>query len=263
MTSSGVSERGGSKGNGSVISSSRPRPGRCAVLNRGWWNYEWCHGGGVRQFHVDAPTGVEAPSWSLGATLLDRGLVEREVPPVVGGGERGRRRCSSPTPPPPHPPTLPSAAAAYYFTSHFFRGGQHCDETGKGRSTEVQFFCCSQSLATGACGGSVPAAAPLPHAFPPSSSSSAPTIESVEEPATCKYVMRVCLPTLCVPEHPAAAATDPAAAAAAAAPGEEEAEAEAFVGLLWGAVIDGGNEVARELLAPGHYATGAASVRFA
>ena len=73
--------------------------------------------------------------------------------------------------------------------------------------------------------------------------------------------MRVCLPTLCVQEHPQAAA-DPAVPAAAAAMGEKE-EAPAFVGLMWGAVIDGGNEVARELLAPGHYATGAASVRFA
>jgi hypothetical protein len=64
---------------------------------------------------------------------------------------------------------VPSAA---YYTSHFFRGGQvsvirhvlltlsdftspqpvlqHCDETGKGRATEVQFYCCQ------------PAAVPVP-----------------------------------------------------------------------------------------------------
>ncbi|KAA0146080.1 hypothetical protein FNF29_08268 [Cafeteria roenbergensis] len=30
-----------------------------------------------------------------------------------------------------------------YFTSHFFDGGQHCDETGKGRQTEVQYLCCN------------------------------------------------------------------------------------------------------------------------
>lgn len=70
--------------------------------------------------------------------------------------------------------------------------------------------------------------------------------------------MRVCLPTLCIPEPTTAAAAAAAATEEEGGPGDSS-----FVGLMWGAVIDGGSEVARELIAPGHYATGAASVRFA
>jgi hypothetical protein len=36
-----------------------------------------------------------------------------------------------------------------------------------------------------------------------------------------------------------------------------------FYGLLWGAVLDEGNSVARDLLSPGPYSTGTSHVRFA
>jgi hypothetical protein len=61
-------------------------PGVCAVLNRGWWNYEWCHRTGVRQFHIDHPSGVQKPTWSLGSQLLDRGAVERTLPTGPNSG---------------------------------------------------------------------------------------------------------------------------------------------------------------------------------
>jgi hypothetical protein len=84
-----------------------------------------------------------------------------------------------------------------YYTSHFYANGQHCDETGKGRATEVQFFCCgaetssssSSSSSSGGGGG-------------------APHILDLAEPGgagTCKYILRVCVPALCA-EHPMARA---------------------------------------------------------
>lgn len=129
----------------------RPRAtaGKCVVLNRGYWNYEWCHGVGVRQFHVEqAPNGggVQNPAWSMGNEMLERGAVTREVPPIIPGceyyGSTLMQAC---------PSTAVVSSAAFYFTSHFFRGGQMCHETGKGRATEVQFFCCSQTVHSGAC----------------------------------------------------------------------------------------------------------------
>ena len=104
-------------------------------------------------------------------------------------------------------------------------------------------------------GSSSPPTACLPVCLPE------PTIESVEEPSTCKYVMRACVPSLCVADSPPQPPAEPRDAGDASDVGA--GARPPFVGLLWGAVLDGGNEVARELLAPAHYATGASSIRFA
>ena len=82
--------------------------------------------------------------------------------------------------------------SAGYYTSHFYANGQHCDETGKGRATEVQFFCCGAETSSSGSG----------------SGSGAPHILDLAEPGgagTCKYILRVCVPALCA-EHPMARA---------------------------------------------------------
>jgi hypothetical protein len=66
---------------------------------------------------------VDAPDYSLGH-YDDSGKFER---PSGGAG----------------------AEAPGYYTSHFFAGGQRCDETGKGRATEVQYFCCPFARSAG------------------------------------------------------------------------------------------------------------------
>ncbi|KAA0145782.1 hypothetical protein FNF31_07961 [Cafeteria roenbergensis] len=100
--------------------------------SQGFWTYEVCHEREVNQFHVKPEVGVQVrqsssangdgggstpqavrdPSWSLGTR-----------------SSKARRHRESTNP--------------KYFTSHFFDGGQHCDETGKGRQTEVQYLCCN------------------------------------------------------------------------------------------------------------------------
>jgi len=80
-----------------------------------------------------------------------------------------------------------------YYTSHFFLRGQNCDETGRGRSSEVQFFCCVTRGAT----------------------STEAYIESITEPSLCKYRLRVCVPSLCVGGVAAAQAAAIEAATAA------------------------------------------------
>jgi hypothetical protein len=126
-----------------------------------------------------------------------------------------------------------------------------------------------------------------------------PTVESVEEPSICKYVLQVCVPALCelsIPSvtTPSSDATDGHVLEAglgttAQQQPEEPEDAEAssydatssrgdaaaavqpgavipppmFYGLLWGAVLDEGNSIARDLLSPGPYSTGTSHVRFA
>ena len=119
-----------------------------------------------------------------------------------------QRDFSRPSPSPPHCPLpfpppqnsaaqkeriAPAGASAGYYTSHFYANGQHCDETGKGRATEVQFFCCGAETSGGSGSGS---------------GGGAPHILDLAEPGgagTCKYILRVCVPALCA-EHPMARA---------------------------------------------------------
>jgi len=121
--------------------------GVCLLLPKGWWTFQWCHRKRVNQFHRESEGGVMSPDWSLG-DFDDSGRLERT--------------------------RSPWSASAGYYTSHFFTGGQRCDETGKGRSTEVQFFCCAHAK------------------------QAPPFIEDVEEQQMCKYRVRVCVPALCV-----------------------------------------------------------------
>ena len=181
---------------------SYPNPG-------GWWTYTFCHGVKVEQYH-------ESTRWSMG-TFADQGRVSGEG---QAGAEEGAGASLRPHfsplshahapphthPPPPSPCALqkerltPSASMLQrgYYTSHFYTNGQHCDETGKGRATEVQFYCCSSSSE-----GSGLAAA---------GRGSQPYILSLTEPGgegTCKYVLSVCVPALCA-EHPMAKAVSAA-----------------------------------------------------
>tara|TARA_Y100000780_G_C13672833_1_gene413098 strand:- start:1039 stop:2016 length:978 start_codon:yes stop_codon:yes gene_type:complete len=142
-----------------------PLRGSCAELTQGFWTYEVCHEREVNQFHVKPEVGVQVrqsssangdgggstpqavrdPSWSLGTR-----------------SSKARRHRESTNP--------------KYFTSHFFDGGQHCDETGKGRQTEVQYLCCNGVHNA---------------------------IIAVDEPDVCSYKVQVCIRGAC--EGPAAA----------------------------------------------------------
>ncbi|ETV91447.1 hypothetical protein H310_13990 [Aphanomyces invadans] len=55
---------------------------------------------------------------------------------------------------------------------HHFTGGQHCDENGKLRSTTVKFVCCPEQPDV--------------------------SVDTIEEPSLCTYLMRVCVPNLCL-----------------------------------------------------------------
>ncbi|POM66052.1 Hypothetical protein PHPALM_18147 [Phytophthora palmivora] len=58
----------------------------------------------------------------------------------------------------------------------YFAGGQHCDENGELRSTKVVYTCCKSR----------------PKEL---------SVEKVDEPALCTYLITVCVPSLCTTDH--------------------------------------------------------------
>lgn len=91
----------------------RALKGVCTVVHLGWWNYEWCHRKEVSQFHYEVinGVGVRKPQWSLGkfthSTIIrDHDDDDGDIQMII---------------------------------DHYV-GGQHCDETGDHRSTEVSNF---------------------------------------------------------------------------------------------------------------------------
>jgi hypothetical protein len=125
----------------------------CVTLEQGWWSYKWCHRKEIRQFHAE-PNGQVAHDWSLGK--FDAGGKKFRVDPTAGSSKSK------------------SGGAAQTFYSHFFVGGQKCDETKSQRQTEVQFFCCDDDKGT--------------------------YIRSIQEPGVCRYTLKVCVAELCSSE---------------------------------------------------------------
>jgi hypothetical protein len=118
--------------------------GSCLRLPLGWWTVELCHGRHVRQLHFDSSGKLEV-DFSLGTYRADARI------------ERISKEYR-------------------HFTSHFYDGGQWCDETQSDRRTEVAYYCCPDKM--GIVQG--------------------PIIESFGEPKLCSYRIRVCVPALCV-----------------------------------------------------------------
>lgn len=56
--------------------------------------------------------------------------------------------------------------------AHYFAGGQHCDENGELRSSKVVYTCCK-------------------------SRPSAASVDKIDEPTLCSYLISVCVPELC------------------------------------------------------------------
>ena len=135
-----------------------------------------------------------------------------------------------------------------YFNSVFYSGGQHCDETGVGRATEVQHLCCHDLV-----------------------SDSVPYVRDVEEPAICSYIMRVCVPSLCAAfaSETVAVATGTSAAIKRRVPRpialpdaqyESSEFPDSFYAAVWSKLlVEGGDEF--ESIAGGEIADGVGPVR--
>ena len=133
----------------------------CALLRTPeYWSYEWCHRREVRQFHEIFPAEgdgggdsdgakpnavavpIRDPSWSLGK------FARTETRYFEGRKERG------------------VASVVDYFVE-----GQMCDETGSGRQTAVEFYCCSAETLPVEVKARIAGVTPAPMAVAPDSPS--------------------------------------------------------------------------------------------
>ena len=161
--------------------------GQCDVLSMGWWSYEWCHRKHVRQFHVDHAAGTVDPEWSLGSFAHSQELAAGE------------------------------ASADQFPVVDDFAGGQHCDETGSGRSTRVEFRCCEGAADAATAGASAKQGrgkrGKAARGSKQQAAAAVASLASISEPSVCNYEAVICTPLAC--DY----------AAAGAATGDERADA--------------------------------------
>ena len=93
-----------------------------------------------------------------------------------------------------------AASGAVEQATDVFSGGQHCDETGVGRSTRVEFRCCSEDDGAGAAAAVAEAVASAGDKSRNKRRPKAPalaTLSAIREPEVCAYEAVVCTPLLC------------------------------------------------------------------
>eukprot|EP00603_Paraphysomonas_imperforata_P003268 CAMPEP_0114421152 /NCGR_PEP_ID=MMETSP0103-20121206/4927_1 /TAXON_ID=37642 ORGANISM="Paraphysomonas imperforata, Strain PA2" /NCGR_SAMPLE_ID=MMETSP0103 /ASSEMBLY_ACC=CAM_ASM_000201 /LENGTH=455 /DNA_ID=CAMNT_0001589657 /DNA_START=250 /DNA_END=1617 /DNA_ORIENTATION=+ len=132
----------------------------CIIKAIDWWSYEWCHRKEVKQFHLDVDHNAKKhfrnPEWSLGTYVYSdyysNEFDEETVEEVID----------------------------------YYEDGQMCDETEKGRKTEVHLRCCSEDRAIHTYKGAdgIPTDKIL-------------TFQQIRETQTCSYQIDLCTPLLC------------------------------------------------------------------
>mmetsp|Transcript_24966 Transcript_24966/g.38852 ORF Transcript_24966/g.38852 Transcript_24966/m.38852 type:complete len:284 (+) Transcript_24966:43-894(+) len=86
----------------------------CVVRNEGWWSYEFCASGSVRQYHEDRQTGA----------------IEADIPLGYAPTKRQWRLISDET------------AMDEVYVTEMYKGGQKCDLPPQlPRQTEIRWFC--------------------------------------------------------------------------------------------------------------------------
>jgi len=160
--------------------------GKCTVSRQGWWTFQWCHRKEIRQYHTEQD-GKRGQDWSLGRFNTK-------------GAKTKKRKKNSEN----------------KFDSHVFVDGQHCDETGKGRTTEVVFSCCENDQSE--------------IARQAKEESEEVYIRSIKEPAVCSYLLQVCAKQLCetAPKRRCKGKLSPLNSTAASA-----RSLQSFYGLIW------------------------------
>jgi len=142
----------------------------CAVLPAQYWNYEWCFRKEIKQFHLEPPIEDDqqvrrSPEWSLGkfthSDIKRESSSNSDSNSIIEDNDK---------------------ADPIIKVIDYFEDGQHCDETGEGRKSEVHIQCCdSLTDPDGAHNQNGPKA----------------YLSDVTEPALCYYKFTVCTKLLC------------------------------------------------------------------
>jgi hypothetical protein len=159
----------------------------CAEKQLGWWHYRWCHLQSVRQFHLEKDGTMSAEA-SLGvfdetaSNSMNAKRRKREQNKRNAAQKNNLNKGSG------------NSVVDREKYSHLFTNGDVCQETKKRRRTEVRFKCCDSGRSTVLSSASSAS----------TSSGSAGTtirneasIQSIQEPTTCSYLITVCTRHAC------------------------------------------------------------------
>ncbi|KAH9322309.1 hypothetical protein KI387_016948, partial [Taxus chinensis] len=101
---------------------------QCFLRHEGWWSYEFCYKGKVRQIHIE-----------------DKKLAQQFVLGVYDEAATEALRQSSPDVSVQKDPRSKTAAQRYH--AHVYTNGTICDLTNDPRETEVRFMCSGSNRA--------------------------------------------------------------------------------------------------------------------
>mmetsp|Transcript_38000 Transcript_38000/g.50045 ORF Transcript_38000/g.50045 Transcript_38000/m.50045 type:complete len:1155 (-) Transcript_38000:35-3499(-) len=120
--------------------------GKCFIFHQPsfWWTYKWCHRDSIVQYHVDESTGEVEDGFWIGYFNLKKTQRSKTGFDVFAGGDQCKPKSGS--------------------------------KSGKPRSAEVEFMCCSNTVGSGTY------------------------IKRVREKGKCEYLVRVCTEYVC-PVH--------------------------------------------------------------
>lgn len=162
----------------------------CAVNHAGWWSYEWCHEGAVKQFHVatrEVKNDGRTKEESFLETIIKIG--EFKSRRVEFRDKQGSVRIISTVENNAEGRTMAKEAEKVKIRERF-QGGELCDEAGgKPRSSTVVFMCCLDVDV----GGKKSVIEALKRPEIPA------WFLSIEETSMCSYTANVCLQKLCTP----------------------------------------------------------------
>eukprot|EP00472_Partenskyella_glossopodia_P011150 CAMPEP_0197518160 /NCGR_PEP_ID=MMETSP1318-20131121/3291_1 /TAXON_ID=552666 /ORGANISM="Partenskyella glossopodia, Strain RCC365" /LENGTH=632 /DNA_ID=CAMNT_0043068277 /DNA_START=36 /DNA_END=1935 /DNA_ORIENTATION=+ len=134
---------------------------QCVYMNQGWWNYEFCYGEQVRQFHMETIT----------TTVNEKGSdVKKTATQTVRTVDFVLGKKTANTTLSVYKDDRPEKS----YASEFYSEGTTCDLTSRPRKIEVRYICDMDIAKT--------------------------KIMSIQETATCEYVMIIATPLICVNE---------------------------------------------------------------
>ncbi|CAJ1946433.1 unnamed protein product [Cylindrotheca closterium] len=159
--------------------------GMCAQFHEGWWSYEWCYEGKVRQFHVHIDSAENSVQniqitdiTSLG-TYAERKaeLIKKDAANVKEEKEDSEGK---------QPSRNPNAMAE--ITDMYLHGGW-CPSTKKARMTQAVLRCCSPQVIARSRGSVLFQGQPM--------DTNLLAMQGIVEGSTCVYNVTICTPLLC------------------------------------------------------------------
>lgn len=164
--------------------------GFCAQFHEGWWSYEWCYEGRVRQFHVHIDSAENSVQNIEITSITSLGsYAERKVKYIKKTTTKGKEEMEDPennNSNNKEPLRNPNALVEIHDT--YLHGGW-CPSTKKARVTEAVLRCCSPQVIARNRGSVLFQGQPM--------DTNLLAMQGIIEDSTCVYNVSICTPLLC------------------------------------------------------------------